>query len=41
MICITTAEIIPNSYAGTDHKTRFSLFSLLAGIVFVVLLDMN
>jgi ZIP family zinc transporter len=37
MIYITTDEIIPNSCAGTDHKT---IFSLLAGIVFVLLLNM-
>jgi len=37
MIYITADEIIPNSCAGSDHKT---IFSLLAGIVFVVLLGM-
>ena len=37
MIYITTDEIIPNSCAGSDHKT---IFSLLAGIVFVILLGM-
>lgn len=37
MIYITTDEIIPSSCAGSDHKT---IFSLLAGIVFVILLGM-
>lgn len=37
MIYITTDEIIPTSCAGTNHQT---IFSLLAGIVFVILLGM-
>ncbi len=37
MIYITTDEIIPSSCAGTSHQT---IFSLLAGIVFVILLGM-
>ncbi len=37
MIYITADELIPNSCAGENHQT---IFSLLAGIVFVVLLRM-
>ncbi|MCF8061997.1 MAG: ZIP family metal transporter [Deltaproteobacteria bacterium] len=37
MIYITTDEIIPTSCAGSNHLT---IFSLLAGIVFVILLGM-
>ena len=37
MIYITTDEIIPASCAGSSHQT---IFSLLAGIVFVILLGM-
>lgn len=37
MIYITLDEIIPNSCAGTDHKT---IFSLLTGIIFVILLGL-
>ena len=37
MIYITIDEIIPNSCAGTDHQT---IFSLLTGIIFVILLGL-
>ena len=37
MIYITLDEIIPNSCAGTDHTT---IFSLLTGIIFVILLGL-
>jgi ZIP family zinc transporter len=37
MIYITLDEIIPNSCAGTDHTT---VFSLLTGIIFVILLGL-
>jgi ZIP family zinc transporter len=37
MIYITIDEIIPNSCAGTDHTT---IFSLLTGIIFVILLGL-
>jgi ZIP family zinc transporter len=37
MIYITLDEIIPNSCAGTDHVT---IFSLLVGIIFVILLGL-
>jgi len=37
MIYITVDEIIPNSCAGTDHQT---IFSLLSGIIFVILLGL-
>jgi ZIP family zinc transporter len=37
MIYITTDEIIPTSCAGSNHQT---IFSLLAGVVFVILLGM-
>ena len=37
MIYITVDEIIPNSCAGTDHRT---IFSLLSGIIFVILLGL-
>jgi len=37
MIYITLDEIIPNSCAGNDHTT---VFSLLAGIIFVILLGL-
>ncbi len=37
MIYITTDEIIPASCAGNNHQ---SIFSLLAGVVFVLLLEM-
>ena len=37
MIYITLDEIIPNSCAGTDHST---IFSLLTGIIFVILLGL-
>lgn len=35
MIYITADELIPNSCAGTDHKT---IFSLILGVIFVILL---
>ncbi len=34
MIYITADEFIPYSYAGTNHRT---LFSLITGVVFVIL----
>ena len=37
MIYITVDEIIPNSCAGTDHRT---IFFLLSGIIFVILLGL-
>ena len=37
MIYITLDEIIPNSCAGNDHST---IFSLLTGIIFVILLGL-
>jgi len=37
MIYITLDEIIPNSCAGSDHTT---IFSLLTGIIFVILLGL-
>jgi zinc transporter, ZIP family len=37
MMYITVDEIIPNSCAGTDHTT---IFSLLSGIIFVILLGL-
>jgi ZIP family zinc transporter len=37
MIYITIDEIIPNSCVGTDHQT---IFSLLTGIIFVILLGL-
>jgi len=37
MIYITADELIPNSCAGTNHRT---IFSLLAGVVFVILLGL-
>ena len=37
MIYITLDEIIPNSCAGNDHTT---IFSLLTGIIFVILLGL-
>jgi len=37
MIYITVDEIIPNSCAGTDHRT---IFYLLSGIIFVILLGL-
>ena len=37
MIYITIDEIIPNSCAGNDHST---IFSLLTGIIFVILLGL-
>lgn len=37
MIYITTDELIPTSCAGTNHQT---IFSLLAGIIFVMLLGL-
>lgn len=37
MIYITTDELIPNACAGTNHQT---IFSLIAGAVFVILLEM-
>jgi len=37
MIYITLDEIIPNSCAGTNHST---IFSLLTGIIFVILLGL-
>lgn len=37
MIYITVDELIPNSCVGSDHKT---IFSLMSGIIFVVLLRM-
>jgi ZIP family zinc transporter len=37
MIYITADELIPNACAGTNHQT---IFSLIAGIVFVILLGM-
>ena len=37
MIYITIDEIIPNSCAGTDHQT---IFSLLTGIILVILLGL-
>lgn len=36
MIYITADELIPNSCMGTDHRT---IFSLILGVVFVVLLE--
>jgi ZIP family zinc transporter len=37
MIYITVDEIIPNSCAGTDHRT---IFYFLSGIIFVILLGL-
>ncbi len=37
MIYITTDELIPNSCVGEDHLT---IFSLMSGIIFVILLGM-
>jgi len=37
MIYITVDELIPSGCAGSDHRT---LFSLVSGIVFVLLLGM-
>ena len=37
MIYITTDELIPNSCMGKDHRT---IFSLMTGIVFVILLGL-
>jgi ZIP family zinc transporter len=37
MIYITVDEIIPNSCAGTDHRT---IFYLLSGVIFVILLGL-
>ncbi|MFO7964128.1 MAG: ZIP family metal transporter [Desulfobacterales bacterium] len=37
MIYITTDELIPNSCVGSDHRT---IFALMAGVIFVILLGL-